>query len=614
MYKTKAASLKDYKDPIERGDKSFACPYCGWTAASRAAIEKHYSNCGPVKYRDQTAATAKHKNLDNFCRFCQQGFSTGDELLAHKTIMHPQCALCGMTISSLNYVGRHYMQHEKMILKPCFWCKKKHETLVELILHFQEEHQPCQLCGAKISSSYTASKHLQAKHGDHSEPVVLHSNYPCKQCNKEYNTLVNLINHFIAEHNPNANKRRRAPIHNTNSNSSMARRHYAAGGWEPVAVPGGYACPRCGWVSCSDYMVKAHFNKSHRSEMISHKVTQCNICKEEFDQIDEFMQHRKFHPICKVCRQVMIDAITLHEHLDEKHPVCCICGKLLDNFLKMNAHSASHAEAKCFRCGDTFSSMTRLKCHFDSDHPEKTCHLCDTTHTNEETLYEHLAQGHYVNPNTQLRIYTAAKSTKKSSTISASFEIVPTSLDDSLFVDLMNQDSNQEFLEQFGKAQSTEPESKKAKLDSGVQKNNSENETTALKKAEDEEDEEEEDDEEEGSEDEEESDSESEEETPTKSDKSEGADNSDTLEKVNNRSILKVPQIHWHMNRDNYEVFRQSSQDVTHTQEENAASDAEDKTQTTCDLCGISFLRPGILQAHKRMVHSQGASVESTSV
>ncbi|XP_071884637.1 PR domain zinc finger protein 15 isoform X3 [Anas platyrhynchos] len=171
---------------IHTGVKSHACEQCGKSFARKDMLKEHMrvhdnireylcAECGKgMKTKHALRHHMKlHKGIKEYeCKECHRKFAQKVNMLKHYKrhtgIKDFMCELCGKTFSERNTMETHKLIHTGKQWT-CSVCDKKYVTDYMLQKHIQLTHdkveaQSCQLCGTKVSTRASMSRHMRRKH------------------------------------------------------------------------------------------------------------------------------------------------------------------------------------------------------------------------------------------------------------------------------------------------------------------------------------------------------------------------------------------------------------------------------------------------------------------
>ncbi|KAG8450152.1 hypothetical protein GDO86_002689 [Hymenochirus boettgeri] len=172
---------------IHSGVKSHGCERCGKSFARKDMLKEHMrvhdnireylcAECGKgMKTKHALRHHMKlHKGIKEYeCMECHRKFAQKVNMLKHYKrhtgIKDFMCELCGKTFSEKNTMETHKLIHTVGKQWRCTVCEKKYVTEYMLQKHIQLTHnrveaQSCNLCGTKVSTRASMSRHLRRKH------------------------------------------------------------------------------------------------------------------------------------------------------------------------------------------------------------------------------------------------------------------------------------------------------------------------------------------------------------------------------------------------------------------------------------------------------------------
>ena len=192
------------------------------------------------------------------CGICPDVMSRA-KITAHlKTHLVPgtnryQCIYCDETYKDCKYLAGHARRHMGIRPYVCEVCKLYFSTKQDIRVHNQRRHQEkdhiCEVCGKTFAQNTQLKRHREATHEKKRR-------FKCDICPKSYYKNFSLQEHIRAVH--------------------MGKRRMIV-------------CPFCG-MQCRD----AHKMARHRKQMHLHQTHfECNICNEEFTDINYFDAHKR---------------------------------------------------------------------------------------------------------------------------------------------------------------------------------------------------------------------------------------------------------------------------------------------------------------------------------
>ncbi|XP_073832917.1 uncharacterized protein isoform X2 [Musca autumnalis] len=164
-----------------------------------------------------------------------------------------QCVYCDETYKDCKYLAGHARRHMGIRPYVCEICKLYFSTKQDLRVHNQRRHQEkdhiCEVCGKTFAQNTQLKRHREATHEKKRR-------FQCEHCPKSYYKNFSLQEHVRAVH--------------------MGKRRMIV-------------CPFCG-MQCRD----AHKMARHRKLMHLHQTHfECQICNEEFTDINYFDAHKR---------------------------------------------------------------------------------------------------------------------------------------------------------------------------------------------------------------------------------------------------------------------------------------------------------------------------------
>ena len=151
----------------------------------------------------ETSKQNPKRSSSLFCKFCDQYFSSHEELKNHlqfHDIYKPySCTICIKKYTSKQALNNHMKIHnEEIIMHNCNECDYKSNTKgglnIHLTAHLSEKCFSCKECDFKTIRLNSLYQHHKDAHSD---------TYKCNNCDLEFNCLKSLTNHESEIHKNN---------------------------------------------------------------------------------------------------------------------------------------------------------------------------------------------------------------------------------------------------------------------------------------------------------------------------------------------------------------------------------------------------------------------------
>ncbi|CAH0401841.1 unnamed protein product [Chilo suppressalis] len=196
------------------------CNECNKSYASSLSLQKHvrymhkYANRCDVCYRAFASIEAFQQHgeictkVETPCPTCGKIYDSALSLRNHAKYKHPKkrtfsCDVCRRTFTSNRGLSNHMARIHPTDIN-CNQCNKKFSTVATLQCHFLDKHtengERCNLCRKVFTSSRSLSRHLSKTH----DIATKYSGekYWCAQCNLNYQSVNDLIQHAMAACSP----------------------------------------------------------------------------------------------------------------------------------------------------------------------------------------------------------------------------------------------------------------------------------------------------------------------------------------------------------------------------------------------------------------------------
>lgn len=187
----------------------------------------------------------------------------------------------------------------------CYFCKKLFRNFGRLRVHMNRDHNKsknCSICGLQLETYRERLSH-EAYH----------------------TTLANTLCHLCGVIIKHGNfKRHLATTHAPGHSGRMLRLPDSA--IKPIR------CEFCSYSFKFKKQLSQHMEKDHPKEHKTYQKVYCNICFQQFQNIDQMKDHKLIHKTheCDVCKQTFISKQTLELHTrlhtkKERPYKCSVC-------------------------------------------------------------------------------------------------------------------------------------------------------------------------------------------------------------------------------------------------------------------------------------------------
>ena len=180
-------SMKQQKDSLEEKIPGKTCPDCGKTFITGQSLNTHYNSV--------------HRGIKLTCKFCHANYTSKQNLKKHIERKHDgteeffedqfiedlekvdvvTCQMCGSLFSDIQSMQNHFAAAHLADKFPCKFCEKKYNTLEFLKDHLINIHKNEPGIGSMVSG--------------------FDDKYTCQFCKEEFNTKSNLTYHIKSSHN-----------------------------------------------------------------------------------------------------------------------------------------------------------------------------------------------------------------------------------------------------------------------------------------------------------------------------------------------------------------------------------------------------------------------------
>ncbi|XP_055702187.1 gastrula zinc finger protein XlCGF26.1-like [Phlebotomus papatasi] len=350
------SSVKSHFQRVHDQKENFKpsnCPICGTLYKRKYDYEKHLARHS----KDERLAQQNKANQSRLvkCLYCYKNFTTKDYLISHSNIHHRglpglddpplTCTICKKVYQNLDDLKEHGKSHPAEKAYECALCQNKYYSKIALKKHIFEVHLKiyknqkifkCSFCSKSFRHKYYLDAHLYTHSTKRS--------FECEICGKKYKRVYNLKNHKLVHSNDNQSLR----------------------------------CLYCPKVFPTNVYCKNHIYKEHRGLPVELTgLLFCNICKEEFTDLDILKDHVKIHVVaqtyqCDICGKVYLSYNGLKNHKRSKKCVELDESKIM-NVEDLGTKVSYH---ECTYCGKNIKKKAAYKRHIKSYHTNDKKFLC----------------------------------------------------------------------------------------------------------------------------------------------------------------------------------------------------------------------------------------------
>lgn len=392
------------KTHIVQFHQEFSCEYCDFEFKDKNSLENHRKACKSVIRAfscdhcvasfDLEEELITHENLRHnesvhACNLCKSKFMTALQLEEHHARVHGgiqckkrrkriECTLCDLLFKNIKELVQHEKFHDQNETYPCKECPKQFKTLMKLYIHNQRHYTnriKCHRCNKKVAASFYPQHAVRCPYKR--EGALKHV---CEVCGKAFHL------------------------------ESLLRFHQRVH-LEPEP------CPQCDKIikpsSLKRHMEQVHGDTSEKqkAKIVAKQPTiECQICghvvRKKHD-LEAHMNryHLKIKPyVCQICNKDFCGKIRLKEHVathtNDNNCFCSVCFKKFANRVCLKMHFRMHTGElpySCDICGQKFRSSSMMKTHRLKKHLDKTicCPLCDSMFYMVRDMRHHFKKIHW---------------------------------------------------------------------------------------------------------------------------------------------------------------------------------------------------------------------------
>jgi KRAB domain-containing zinc finger protein len=322
----------------------FLCEICAETFNSETRLKKHVKK-SHLKILEKVSVVNREKNNISKNLSPQKNYRP-----THK------CKLCKKSFKSNNMLKLHVNKIHEGITGACAYCGLVYKDVTMHIVktHLDDTQYKCKYCTKTITGILDYKLHLKVEHTSEAFKKV------CKVCKEEFLKQQDLTFHLQCAHGITKNKT-------------------------------SYLCHICAMVFQDHYELEAHIIKIHDPNYKLKERIKCHTC-----------------PTCKVA---FADMSTLNGHISKIHKKnkfpCNICNAKIQSFGALQKHKyIMHRIGfvksdniivdghECPKCHRRYKLESTLINHYDRDHAQCTCDICDSQLLGKHSMKKHLEYSH----------------------------------------------------------------------------------------------------------------------------------------------------------------------------------------------------------------------------
>ena len=376
--------------------RPFSCNDCKACLATQDDLDKH------ICFSNEKVEPGKDGLYH--CKSCIKAYSTYRGLKHHRITTHTdkrmfECPNCSFATKNKGVLRKHIKgQHEKVVNHSCPVCGKGF-----YLKYFCDQHV------TKCLGNASGLKPIRQELSQ-SQDCKLPLDYPCKTCDKVFESPQALVSH---------NKRKH--IGKVNYSETIH-------------------CEKCSNEISSNWMPN-HLAMDHPSAMALQEVSsKCNLCWSDFPMAEDLSTHMlnehssamKIPFMCHLCNEKFCGNSSFERHVAESHKrlvlTCDQCSyftkvQSILSFHKLKKHSKEKRigpNTDLFSCDICGNSQTDQKQHMYMRHPDFLLHctICTLVLEGKSDLTEHMVAVHKQSAEDALGLYekllTKAQTTRKS--------------------------------------------------------------------------------------------------------------------------------------------------------------------------------------------------------
>lgn len=363
----------------------------------------------PVILRKITkSVTNKHSDSEKpKCNICGQVFLSFSNLNRHN-LLHTnkmyECPFCAKLMKRKDYVKQHVRKVHKdqnILENPIDFDKYTH--IVEPEVEGSEEQKG-------IKTEYNDDDDSETVKPHRSKVVAGLGKKVCPECSKLFDTQEELEQHMIEVHN----KELKDAAYTCQACKKQFKTLVSYQVHKLSHRKKDYVCQHCGKKFVNNSQLQVHRRHDHQIQygtlmyfgfLTNEGRLSCEICSQDFNDMEEFHQHRPVHLrykfLCKKCGNGFTNEEDLQSHIDSEcskvnlHAACGVCDMKFSMYDTRRKHVvANHPKETdffCHHCGISFADLESLTDHFPVHKEEKifVCEFCNKKFFEKRNLVDH---------------------------------------------------------------------------------------------------------------------------------------------------------------------------------------------------------------------------------
>ena len=337
-----------------------------------------------------------------FCDFTTTNASLTIQMRKHRLKNHNECQLCSKRLSSSSEMRFHFKENHRRNsnfficgIEECLY-KEKQENLRSLYIHIRTQHcnflYTCQVCSSKFSSRITLQQHISGLHRIGAKTYEV----PCKLCKFVTFGEKNLNGHISRIHST-----RKVMACSLCEYKTKVTRYLS---WHiKLHSKNHLKCDQCVYITKRSERLADHKNKKHRNR----DFLICSVCNYKTQHRGRFNLHEFIHAdkelICDKCdfKTKTEQSLKIHKMYHEDPTFFCdACEYKTCNAGNFSTHKkVKHGTEKheCDQCGKLFNYKRHLERH-QAKHAglKMPCSFCEKHFYRKDKIKEHLRIVHIV--------------------------------------------------------------------------------------------------------------------------------------------------------------------------------------------------------------------------